>query len=88
MKIVSREHGDASSLRRRFEREARVQAQLEHPSVVPVYDLGEMADGQAFFTMKRVRGMSLEEVLSTLRSGHQGAARTFSRRRLLTEDTR
>jgi hypothetical protein len=36
----------------RFVREARVQGQLEHPSIVPVYDLGVEADGQVYFTMK------------------------------------
>ena len=47
----------------RFVREARVQAQLEHPAVVPVYDLGVTPDGHSFFTMKRVRGRSLETLI-------------------------
>ena len=57
----------------RFLREARVQGQLEHPSIVPVYDLGQSGDGGLFFTMKRVRGVTLEE-----------AARTATRRKLLS----
>ena len=47
----------------RFRREARVQGQLEHPAVVPVYDVGASPDGEPFFTMKRVRGQSLAEIL-------------------------
>ena len=70
--------------RRRFVREARVQGQLEHPSVVPVYDLEITPDGEARITMKRVRGHTLETVLSGLAAGDSALARRFSRRRLLT----
>jgi serine/threonine protein kinase len=70
-------------LRARFIREALVQGQLEHPSVVPVYDLGIRPDGSAYFTMKRVRGETLEEVLEKLRAGDPEAAATHTRRRLL-----
>lgn len=45
----------------RFVREAKVQARLEHPSIVPVYDIGTNPDGTVWFTMKRIRGRSLEE---------------------------
>src|SRR4051794_33161057 len=40
MKSVRAEHGASDDLRARFLREARVQGQLEHPAIVPVYDLG------------------------------------------------
>ncbi|MGN6110517.1 MAG: protein kinase domain-containing protein [Kofleriaceae bacterium] len=59
----------------RFAREARVQAQLEHPSIVPVYDVGVDEGGELYFTMKRVRGDSLASVL---RDGR------YSLRKLLT----
>src|SRR5688500_2640736 len=42
--------------RARFLREARIQGQLEHPSIVPVYDIDQRADGTIFFTMRRVMG--------------------------------
>jgi eukaryotic-like serine/threonine-protein kinase len=61
----------------RLLREARVQGQLEHPAVVPVYDLGLDAQDRVFFTMKRVRGQSLSDVLAAPEA-------TRSRRRLLT----
>jgi eukaryotic-like serine/threonine-protein kinase len=49
--------------RHRFAREARLQGRLEHPAIAPVYDL--QANGAApFFTMKRVRGVSLRAVLT------------------------
>jgi eukaryotic-like serine/threonine-protein kinase len=67
----------------RFVREARIQGQLEHPSVVPVYDLGVDPDGRPYFTMRRVRGITLEQVLKDLRDGNAEMASKFPRRRLL-----
>src|SRR5215468_6827640 len=53
-----------SGLRSRFEEEARYVGQLEHPSIVPVYDLGELPDGRPFFVMKLIHGQTLAEVLA------------------------
>ncbi len=47
----------------RFFREARVQGALEHPAVVPVHDLGIDADGNPFFVMKRLAGVTLASVI-------------------------
>jgi serine/threonine-protein kinase len=49
--------------REMFLREARIQGQLEHPAIVPVYELGKMPDGQPYFAMRRVHGRSLKEAL-------------------------
>ena len=46
--------------RERFLREARVQGQLEHPSIVPVYELAMSAEGRIYFTMRRVRGRTFD----------------------------
>jgi serine/threonine-protein kinase len=51
-------------LRARFEYEARQVGRLEHPSIVPVYDVGELADGRPFFVMKLVHGQTLAELLA------------------------
>src|SRR5262249_28062447 len=48
--------------RARFAEEARHVGHLEHPSIVPVYDLGELPDGRPFFAMKLVHGHTLEEL--------------------------
>ncbi|MBK7583166.1 MAG: SUMF1/EgtB/PvdO family nonheme iron enzyme [Myxococcales bacterium] len=48
---------------RRFVTEARVTAQLEHPAVVPVYDLGVLPDRRLYYTMRIVRQRSLRSVL-------------------------
>jgi len=49
--------------RERFLREARVQGQLEHPSILPVYDLAMTEDRRLFFTMRRVRGRTLDATI-------------------------
>src|SRR5262245_29106540 len=50
----------------RFVREARITGQLEHPGVVPVYDLGrDPATGRPYYTMRFVRGRSLTEAADT-----------------------
>jgi len=48
----------------RLAREARVLAQLEHPGIVPVHDVGELPDGRLFYTMKLVRGHRLDAYLA------------------------
>ncbi len=80
LKVIRGERKESAEAR--FVREARVQGQLEHPSVVPVYDLGSDAEGKLFFTMKRIRGQSLEEILKGLRKDDPDFVH-YSRRRLL-----
>ena len=48
----------------RFLEEAQATAQLEHPGIVPIHDLGELPDGRLWFTMKEVAGRTLTEVLA------------------------
>jgi len=67
----------------RFLREARVQGQLEHPSIVPVYDLALQPDGDAFFTMKRVHGNTLEQIVDGYIAGDDGLKKEYPKRRLL-----
>ena len=55
--------------RARFVEEAQVTAQLEHPNIVPVHELGRDSDGNVYYTMKRVRGRALSEILQALREG-------------------
>ena len=43
----------------RFLREARIQARLDHPAIVPVYEVGRNAAGHPYFTMKRLTGATL-----------------------------
>ena len=83
LKVIRRGRAHRPRSRTRFMREARIQGQLEHPAVVPVYDLAQTADGRPYFTMKRVTGVTLEAVIASLRQGNAQALESYSRRRLL-----
>lgn len=72
---------------RRFVREARLQGRLEHPTVLPVYDLGVGADGLPFFTMQRLKGRTLADVLRAIARGDDATSREFTPHRLLTAYT-
>jgi CRP-like cAMP-binding protein len=50
----------------RFTGEARITGQLEHPNIVPVYELGVDQLGRQFLCMKLVQGVTLDEMLSRL----------------------
>ena len=50
-------------LRQRFLEEAQVQAQLQHPNLVPVHELGVLEDGRPWFTMDLIRGAALSSVV-------------------------
>ncbi len=83
MKLMRSSALRRDDLRQRFVREARVQGQLEHPAIVPVYDVGRDEEGRAFFTMRRVRGVTLEDIVDRLRRGDLAAERVHTRHKLL-----
>ncbi len=62
----------------RFLREAQVTAQLEHPGVVPIYDLGRDETGQFYYVMRLVRGgMTLRSLIERLQAGDEAAHREY-----------
>ena len=70
----------------RFVREACVQGQLEHPTVVPLYDMMTDDGGTTTtFTMKRVRGRTLKSVLAALATGDPETTVRFTQRKLLSD---
>ena len=68
----------------RFIREAQITAQLEHPNIVPIYDLSTDPDGNVFYTMKKVQGTTLEEILDELKEKNPSVINTYPLSRLLT----
>lgn len=84
-KVLRLEHADSPE-RARFVAEAQITAQLRHPSIVSVHELGELADGRAYFTMEEIEGRTMEQTLEQLHqasdAGHWGRSEdgwTFSR---------
>lgn len=69
---------------RRFWMEVQATGQLEHPSIIPVHDVGRMATGELFYVMKLLSGQTLAEVLEEQRRERRGASSEYSRARLLT----
>jgi len=80
----------------RFVEEAQATAQLQHPGIVPVYEIGLAGPGRLpgaedrpddaprlFFTMKLVRGRTLADVVARARAGEPATAVEFTRFRLL-----
>ncbi len=75
--------GDEGDARERLARRSRAvssrrrrsPAQLEHPNIVPVHELGVDEHDQVFYTMKFVRGITLNKVLELLARRHPGHGR-------------
>jgi tetratricopeptide (TPR) repeat protein len=63
VKVLLERHAHLPEVARRFVEEAQIGGQLQHPGVVPVYDIGRFGD-RPFFTMKLVEGMTLAAILS------------------------
>lgn len=74
IKVLPREMMHDPQFRARFEREIKMVAGLEHPSIVPVYDVGD-EDGQPYFVMRFMTGGSLSGWIEKGRFSVQDAAR-------------
>ncbi|MCP3915960.1 MAG: SUMF1/EgtB/PvdO family nonheme iron enzyme [bacterium] len=56
----------------RFMEEAQITAQLDHPGIVPVHDIGVDDTGHVYFTMQLVRGRDLKEVFGLVQREEEG----------------
>ncbi len=63
VKVLLEKHADNPAVARRFREEAQIGGQLQHPGVVPVYDIGRFGE-RPFFTMKLVKGHTLAALLA------------------------
>jgi tetratricopeptide (TPR) repeat protein len=67
LKCILAYQGDSDQALARFRREAETVARLDHPNIVPIYQVGETADGSPFFTMKYATNGSLLQARGLLR---------------------
>jgi serine/threonine protein kinase len=68
----------------RFSKEAEVLAQLAHPNIVPIHNIGVDGQGRPFYSMKLVKGRTLQAVLNLIRDGDAAAVKEYTRATLLT----
>ena len=68
----------------RFIEEAQATGQLEHPNIVPIYDIGQLESGEFYYTMKRVRSHTLRDVLDGLKASQAEIVREYGQTRLLS----
>src|SRR5262245_21826908 len=59
VKVLLDRHEDRLDLERRFLEEAQLTGQLQHLGIPPVHEVGRLADGRPFFSMKLVKGRTL-----------------------------
>ena len=63
IKVLLEEHHDDPAMTRRFLEEAQIGGQLQHPGIVPVYELGSFDERRPYFTMKLVKGRTMAAML-------------------------
>ena len=82
MKVMLEDGAESDAAR--FIEEAQITGQLEHPNIVPVHELGMDEQGQLFYTMKLVRGITLKKVLDLLAQGVEATVKKYPLPVLLT----
>ena len=68
----------------RFVDEAQLTGQLQHPNIIPVYELGLDEYGEVFYTMKYVKGTTLDQILRRIREREELAIQKYPLATLLT----
>lgn len=68
---------------KRFLREARVTALIQHPATVPMYEIGRDANGDPYFTMKKVEGENMRETIEGIVAGDPYYVKKYPLRKLV-----
>ncbi len=83
VKVIANPRWATEARLARFVAEAQITSQLEHPSIVPVHEMGITLEGDLFFVMKKVEGRTLRSVLSALGRGDPDTVAEWSHTKLL-----
>jgi serine/threonine protein kinase len=75
VKVLPERFAHDSGTARRFFDEAHITAQLQHPGIPSVHDLGTLADGRPFLAMKLIKGQTLEALLAARTDAASGRGR-------------
>ncbi|MHB1560919.1 MAG: serine/threonine-protein kinase, partial [Isosphaeraceae bacterium] len=78
IKVLLDSHRHNPDIVRRFIEEAQIGGQLQHPGIVPVYELGTCADRRPYFAMKLVKGRTLASLLKDRPDPHDGLPRLLA----------
>lgn len=73
VKQLGQQLASDSESRRRFISEARVTARLEHPGIVPVYDISNVQEDHAYYTMRLIQGRTMAEAIDELHQKEPGS---------------
>src|SRR5213596_2029375 len=79
LKRILNFHADSRETLARFRREAEAAASLDHPNILPIYEVAESEDGVPFFSMKFAPGGSLQEVGPALRDNPREVVRLIAK---------
>jgi serine/threonine-protein kinase len=87
LKEIPPAQADNASSRGRFLLEAEITGGLEHPGIVPVYGLGQYADGRPFYAMRFIKGDNLKQAIRSFHEadlpGRDPGERSLALRQLL-----
>ena len=83
LKILRSDFRNRNASVKKFIREARMTARIDHPNIVPIHHLGVSDQVGVYFTMKRIHGENLREIFDKLTAGNEKAIKNYTLRRLL-----
>jgi eukaryotic-like serine/threonine-protein kinase len=78
IKVLREDRRHSAELVRRFVEEAQIGGQLQHPGLVPIYELGTFADQRPYFSMKLVKGETLADLLAARKTPSDDLPRFLS----------
>ena len=78
IKSINEEAAQNSVSRKYFVKEAQITGQLEHPNIIPVYEMGVNPQGFLYYVMKRVEGVNLADILDEIKKGSRKHTRNYN----------